>query len=121
MKITQNPKTKLATVINDEGKAIKLHGLLHATSTKAQLLDEDCSYAQDMLKKAIETQDAKLIRELVFLDSYQLAAVEGNVTRLEEQRPVSQELKRTIWRENKAKVRKTTAKSKNEVPEKKEA
>lgn len=121
MKITQNPKTHLVTVTNDNGEKIKLYGLLHCTSHKASVLNEEAPYMELMLAKALESQDPKLIRDLVFLDSYQLAAVEGNVTRLEEQREVSVEMKREIWRENKSKVRKSKARSKNEVPEKKEA
>lgn len=121
MKITQNPKTYLVTVTKDDGEKIDLYGLLHCTSTKASLLNEEAPYMLDMLSKALQSQDAKLIRELVFLDSYQLAVVEGNVTRLEKQRSVSTEMKRDIWKENKAKVRKSKARSKNEVPEKKEA
>lgn len=121
MKITQDPKTKLVTVTKDDGEQIKLHGLLHCTSTKASLLGEDADYAQDMISAALVSQNQKQISDLVFLDAYQLAAVEGNVGPLEKQRPVSIEMKREIWRENKAKVRKSKAKNDNEVPEKKEA
>lgn len=121
MKLTQNPKTKLVTVTKDNGEQIKLYGLLHCTSTKAVLLDETAPYMQDMLSQALISQCPKLISDLVFLDAYQLAAVSASTDRLEEQRPVSQEMRRELWRENKNKIRKTKAKNQNEVPENGEA